>query len=283
LKTSFLEKLVFLTRIPEQFSLHFYNFPVILYRFYNVHLVNPRSVDVVLQKGPPIKNWDYNRVPGGRARLACGEGWPDSGEWAARVGFGLTLNRLVGLVRRETALATVGGEGGGGRPWRPQCRQVGESTWQSTCTGGSKGCGWRLLRRLNSSRGGGPRGALASSARRQRRTGRSGAVWSLSKCEGGGVRGALGGPNGTHACQVTTPPEIIPYYRLNHSIWSLSDNKKASRWVLPGLHPVNHLETQRGSNECIKTPSKESPECLTNYPSHPRRGHYYKHSSLTWK
>jgi hypothetical protein len=34
---------------------------------------------------------------------------------------------------------------------------------------------------------------------------------------------------------VTTPPEIIPYYRLNHSIWSLSDNKEASRWVLPQL------------------------------------------------
>jgi hypothetical protein len=28
---------------------------------------------------------------------------------------------------------------------------------------------------------------------------------------------------------VTTPPEIIPYYRLNHSIWSLSDNKETSR------------------------------------------------------
>jgi hypothetical protein len=28
---------------------------------------------------------------------------------------------------------------------------------------------------------------------------------------------------------VTTPPEIIPYYRLNHSTWSLSDNKEASR------------------------------------------------------
>jgi hypothetical protein len=27
---------------------------------------------------------------------------------------------------------------------------------------------------------------------------------------------------------VTTPPEIIPYYRLNHSISSLSDNKEAS-------------------------------------------------------
>jgi hypothetical protein len=31
------------------------------------------------------------------------------------------------------------------------------------------------------------------------------------------------------AAVVTTPPEIIPYYRLNHSIWSLSDNKEASR------------------------------------------------------
>jgi hypothetical protein len=28
---------------------------------------------------------------------------------------------------------------------------------------------------------------------------------------------------------VTTPPEIISYYRLNHSIWSLSDNKESSR------------------------------------------------------
>jgi hypothetical protein len=28
---------------------------------------------------------------------------------------------------------------------------------------------------------------------------------------------------------VTTPPEITPHYRLNHSIWSLSDNKESSR------------------------------------------------------
>jgi hypothetical protein len=27
---------------------------------------------------------------------------------------------------------------------------------------------------------------------------------------------------------VTTPLEIIPYYHLNHSIWSLSDNKESS-------------------------------------------------------
>jgi hypothetical protein len=28
---------------------------------------------------------------------------------------------------------------------------------------------------------------------------------------------------------VTTPSEIISYYRLNHSIWSLSNNKEVSR------------------------------------------------------
>jgi hypothetical protein len=28
---------------------------------------------------------------------------------------------------------------------------------------------------------------------------------------------------------VTTPSEIIPYNRLNHSIWSLSDTKESSR------------------------------------------------------
>jgi hypothetical protein len=28
---------------------------------------------------------------------------------------------------------------------------------------------------------------------------------------------------------VTTPSEIIPYYHLNHSVWSLSDNKESSR------------------------------------------------------
>jgi hypothetical protein len=43
----------------------------------------------------------------------------------------------------------------------------------------------------------------------------------------------LAGHDATIQCAkrtvVTTPPEIIPYYRLNHSIWSLSDNKEASR------------------------------------------------------
>jgi hypothetical protein len=78
---------------------------------------------------------------------------------------------------------------------------------------------------------------------------------------------------------VTTPSEIIPCYRLNHSIWSLSDNKESSRWVLPGLHPVNHLKTQRGSNVCIKTPTKESPECLTNYIKFPVGSIITNHSS----
>jgi hypothetical protein len=30
------------------------------------------------------------------------------------------------------------------------------------------------------------------------------------------------------SASVTTAPEIIPYYRLNHSFWSLSDNKEVS-------------------------------------------------------
>jgi hypothetical protein len=33
----------------------------------------------------------------------------------------------------------------------------------------------------------------------------------------------------TWSRSVTTPSEIIPYYRLNHSIWSISDNKESSR------------------------------------------------------
>jgi hypothetical protein len=61
---------------------------------------------------------------------------------------------------------------------------------------------------------------------------------------------------------VTAPPEIISYYRLNHSIRSLSDNKESSHWVLPGLHPVNQLETQRGSNVCIKLPRRRVQRAL---------------------
>jgi hypothetical protein len=37
------------------------------------------------------------------------------------------------------------------------------------------------------------------------------------------------GKKGKHVDDVTTPPEIIPYYRLNHSFWSLSNNKEVSR------------------------------------------------------
>jgi hypothetical protein len=102
----------FFTRTPEQLSLHFYDFPVILYRFYKAQLVNPKFVDVILQKGPPIEDLRLQSGPGGGARLASGEGWPDSGEQAARVGFGLTLSRLAGLAWRNTTPAMVGGEGG---------------------------------------------------------------------------------------------------------------------------------------------------------------------------
>jgi hypothetical protein len=35
-------------------------------------------------------------------------------------------------------------------------------------------------------------------------------------------------PMFTVLVSVTTPPEIIPYYHLNHSLWSLSDSKEES-------------------------------------------------------
>jgi hypothetical protein len=63
---------------------------------------------------------------------------------------------------------------------------------------------------------------------------------------------------------VTTPSEIILYYRLNHSVWSLSDNKESSCWVLSSHSPVNHLKHTEDRNIYIKTLMKESPECLTN-------------------
>jgi hypothetical protein len=43
-----------------------------------------------------------------------------------------------------------------------------------------------------------------------------------------GARSQVPGVPGTHV-RVTTPPEITPYYHLNHSFWSLSDNKEVSR------------------------------------------------------
>jgi hypothetical protein len=112
------------------------------------------------------------------------------------VGFELTLGHLVGLVRREAAPATVGGEGSGGRPRRLQCRRAGELAGQCTCTGGSRGCGWRLLWRLNSSRGGGQWGAPAASDRRRCRAWRGGSELRPSRCEAGGVCGASGGAKG---------------------------------------------------------------------------------------
>jgi hypothetical protein len=80
---------------------------------------------------------------------------------------------------------------------------------------------------------------------------------------------------------VTTPSEIIPYYRLNHSIWSLSDSKEPSRWVLPGLHPVNHLETQRGSNVCIKLPRRRVQSAFHINTNLPVGSNYYKPLFLT--
>jgi hypothetical protein len=56
----------------------------------------------------------------------------------------------------------AGGEEGGGRPRWPQCRRVGGSVGQCACTGGSKGCGWRLVWCLDSRRGGGRWSAPAS-------------------------------------------------------------------------------------------------------------------------
>jgi hypothetical protein len=121
------------------------------------------------------------------------------------VGFGLTLGRLVWSVRREIAPATVGGEGGGGRPRRPQCRRAGESTGQSTCTGGFKGCGRCLLRRLNSSRGGVPWGAPVSSARRRGGRGEAARCGARANVREEGCVGRRGGANGAHASQVARP------------------------------------------------------------------------------
>jgi hypothetical protein len=66
----------------------------------------------------------------------------------------------------------------------------------------------------------------------------------------------------TPVSAVTTPPEIILYYRLNHSIWSLSDNKETSRWVLPSLHPVNHLEHREDRTNALKLPRRRVQSAL---------------------
>jgi hypothetical protein len=62
---------------------------------------------------------------------------------------------------------------------------------------------------------------------------------------------------------VTTPSEIIPFYHLNHSIWSLSDSKESSRWVFASHSPVNHLKHKQ-KIKIYTLKLKESPEYLTN-------------------
>jgi hypothetical protein len=65
---------------------------------------------------------------------------------------------------------------------------------------------------------------------------------------------------------VTTPSEIFPYYHLNRSICSLSDNKESS---CCRVYPINHLKTQRGSNIYIKLPRRRVQSALqinTNFP-----------------
>jgi hypothetical protein len=99
----------------------------------------------------------------------------------------------------------VGGEGGGRRPRRPQCRRAGGLAGQCVCMGGSKGCGWRLSWRSNSSRGDGPRGAPASSGRRQWRVREAALSSARANVREGEVRGASGEPNGVHAGQVARP------------------------------------------------------------------------------
>jgi hypothetical protein len=87
LKTPFLEKLGFFTRIPEQLSLYFYDFPLILYRFYKTQTFNPISEDVILQQAPPSKTEITIRSP------AAEQGWPAARDGrtpaSERLGWGL--------------------------------------------------------------------------------------------------------------------------------------------------------------------------------------------------
>jgi hypothetical protein len=101
-------------------SLHFYSFPVILHRFYKAQLVNPKSVDVFLQTGPPIEYLRLQSDPRRRSkagrrrgvarlRRASGQGgvWthPQSigGVGLASIGSGDGRRRGV----RRTAAATA--------------------------------------------------------------------------------------------------------------------------------------------------------------------------------
>jgi hypothetical protein len=87
------------------------------------------------------------------------------------------------------------------------------------------GCTSTSPRRRTRSRGGRrtrSRGGEARGAPRPRRRIAVGAGEAPRRGDGWLPRHAL-------LNAVTIPPEIIPYYRLNHSIWSLSDNKEVSR------------------------------------------------------
>jgi hypothetical protein len=83
-------------------------------------------------------------------------------------------------------------------------------------------------------------GSLKVKGARERR---GNSRWCAAVQSRGGSRGkgwiCQVGPSGSErrkgrgkraaGARVTTPSEIILYYRLNHSIWSLSDNKEPSR------------------------------------------------------
>jgi hypothetical protein len=75
---------------------------------------------------------------------------------------------------------------------------------------------------------------------------------------------------------VTTPTEIVPYYRLKHSIWSLSDNKESS--CLLGQNPVNHLKhTERIEMYTLKLPRRRVQSVLHDLNlNSPLRFNYYK-------
>jgi hypothetical protein len=100
-----------------------------------------------------------------------------------------------------------------GRRARQQ-REAGKGGRRSKVGMGRRASGAEGARRGATLVGGGARGRARRSWLIEGELGRS------AELVGGGSR---------EGRRVTTPPEIIPYYLLNHSIWSLSDNKEVSR------------------------------------------------------